>query len=144
MTIEAIRYSEASLKDLAEIRRFVRDASLRLGGMDDAISELVLAVNEAVTNIMIHGYREHAGYLEIAVSQSGEELIVYIRDESPSFDPNNVPEPDIARPLERRHPGGLGVHMMRNFVDEMIYSPSQNGVNELALVKRGAVGATSD
>jgi hypothetical protein len=34
--------------------------------------------------------------------------------------------------------------MMRNFVDEMIYSPSQNGVNELALVKQGAVGATSD
>jgi serine/threonine-protein kinase RsbW len=143
MTIEAIRYSEASLKDLAEIRRYVRDASLRLGGIDDAISEVVLAVNEAVTNVMIHGYREQAGHLEIAVCQSGEDLIVYIRDESPSFDPNSVPEPDIARPLERRHPGGMGIHMMRNFVDEMIYSPSQNGVNELAMVKRGVVRATS-
>jgi serine/threonine-protein kinase RsbW len=139
MMIEAVRYSDAELKDLVEIRRHIKQTSLGLGGMDDPVAELVLAVNEAITNILIHGYRQMPGRLEIAVSKTGEDLVVIVHDESPPFDPNNIPPPDIRLPLERRRAGGMGIHMMRSFVDEMNYHPAHNGVNELEMVKRGAI-----
>jgi anti-sigma regulatory factor (Ser/Thr protein kinase) len=145
MITESIHHAEARLSDLAEIRRFVKKTSLLMGCTNDAVSEIVLAANEAVTNILIHGYEGKPGCVELVVSRDGANLIVYLRDRSPSFDPNSFPAPDITLPLELRKPGGMGIHMMRNFVDEMIYHADADGVNELALVKRDAVKtSTSD
>ncbi|MGB3717389.1 MAG: ATP-binding protein [Candidatus Promineifilaceae bacterium] len=139
MITESVQYAEARLNDLAEIRRFVKNTSLKMGCANDAVSEIVLAANEAVTNILIYGYDRKPGCIEIDMCLEGADLIVYLRDRSPSFDPNSFPPPDITLPLELRKPGGMGIHMMRNFVDEMNYYEVADGVNELALVKRDAV-----
>lgn len=139
MTTESVQYAEARLSDLAEIRRYLKKTSLKMGCTTDAVSEIVLAANEAVTNIIIHGYDRKPGCVDITVCRDGVDLIVYLRDRSPSFNPNSYPPPDISLPLELRKPGGMGIHMIRNFVDEMNYHVDSDGVNELALVKRGAV-----
>lgn len=139
MISESVLYAEARLTDLAEIRRNLKKTSLMMGCTNDAVAEIVLAANEAVTNILIHGYDRKPGWVDIVVNRDGADLIVYLRDRSPSFDPNSFPPPDITLPLELRKPGGMGIHMMRNFVDEMIYHEGANGVNELALVKRDVV-----
>lgn len=138
MDTEPYTLSEANLSALVEIRSYVKSKALALGGIDDAVSELALAVNEAVTNIIIHGYGYRPGYIQISLSRHDNDLIVYLRDKAPPFDPNSVPPPDITIPLERRRPGGMGVHMMRSFTDEMRYSSNTNGMNELVLLKRGA------
>jgi anti-sigma regulatory factor (Ser/Thr protein kinase) len=145
MITKSVQYTKARLSDLAEIRRYVKKTALLMGCANDAVSEIVLAANEAVTNILIHGYDRKPGSVAIVVCRDGADLIVYLRDRSPSFDPNIYPPPDITLPLELRKPGGMGIHMMRNFVDEMIYHEDADGVNELALVKRDAVKtSTSD
>ncbi|HET6444090.1 MAG TPA: ATP-binding protein [candidate division Zixibacteria bacterium] len=139
MNTQTFTLSEASLGDLADIRDFVKKASLEMGGIEDAVSEIVLALNEAVTNVLIHGYGGNPGYVNIVLMRDGADLIIYLRDRALSFDPNTIPPPDIFVPLERRRPGGMGVHMMRNFTDEMHYQSDASGLNELKLVKRGAI-----
>lgn len=141
MTIQAERYPDAEVNDLVKIRRFVEKAASKIGGNGESVADVVLAVNEAITNIMIHGYRETPGCIEIVVRRTGNDLIVSIRDEAPLFNPSTVKSPDVTLPLEQRQPGGLGVHLMRNFVDEMIYRKTDDGNNELMLVKRGAIGS---
>jgi len=142
MTSESIRFSKTALSDLAEIRQFVKKKSLEYGSSGDAVSDLILAVNEAVTNIIIHGYGIKPGLVDVAIELDKVDIIVTLCDHAVPFDPNSVPSPDINIPLEKRRPDGMGVHMMRSFVDEMIYRRSASGANVLMLVQRGVVSAS--
>jgi len=55
-------------------------------------------------------------------------------DNGHPFDPTAAPEPDLSLPLERRRPGGLGIHLMRSMMDRVHYRRS-DGSNILRLEK---------
>ncbi len=64
-------------------------------------------------------------------------VMIRLRDLAPVFDPTRVPPPDLSVPLFDRQPGGLGIHLMRQSVDELRHRPRPGGGNELIMVKRG-------
>lgn len=131
-----VRYDTAQVRDLNDIREFLERAVLTLGGSQDDAGDLVLAVNEAVTNVMLHGYGGQPGPVSVGVEVEGDELRVILSDRAPLFDPTSVPPPDIHLPLEDRPLGGLGVHMMRQLTDELHYRVGNEGGNKLVFVKR--------
>ncbi len=133
-----IRHDTAQVRDLNDMRDFLEKAVLTLGGSDDDAGDLVLAVNEAVTNVLLHGYDGQPGPVTICVEVVSDDLRVVLTDSAPPFDPTRVPPPDIFLPLEDRPLGGLGVHMMRQLTDELLYRPLADG-NELVFVKRGVL-----
>ena len=133
-----IRHDTAQVRDLNDMRDFLEKAVLTLGGSDDDAGDLVLAVNEAVTNVLLHGYDGQPGPVTICVENVNDDLRVVLTDSAPPFDPTRVPPPDIFLPLEDRPLGGLGVHMMRQLTDELLYRPLADG-NELVFVKRGVL-----
>jgi serine/threonine-protein kinase RsbW len=130
--------SAATVRDLNDIREFLESAIQTLGGSEDVAGDLVLAVNEAVTNVMLHGYDDRPGIVSVSVEADGADIRVRLIDNAPLFNPTTVPPPDITRPLEERPLGGLGVHMMRQLTDDLSYSLTADGHNELLFVKRGA------
>jgi len=132
-------FTAVSQNDLPAIRAFVEKTAVSFGGTPDAISELVVSTNEAITNILNHGYHHHAGDIEMMVARQKDRLIIRLRDRAYPFDPTTVPKPDITQPLAERTPGGLGVHMMREFTDELSYRTTKNGENELIMIKYNAV-----
>ena len=132
-----MRYGTAQVRDLNDMREFLEQAVLALGGSDDDAGDLVLAVNEAVTNVLLHGYNSRPGPVSICVEVENDDLRVILADSAPPFDPTRVPPPDIFLPLEDRPLGGLGVHMMRQLTDALIYRALPDG-NELIFVKRVA------
>lgn len=124
---------------LAEVRAFVREAARgRLGSR--VIEDLVCAVDEAVTNVIVHGYHGASGPVQIDVGGDTETLEIRIADRAEPFDPTMAPEPDLSLPLERRPLGKMGVHLMREFADELRYAPRRGGGNEVTLVKRLPAG----
>ena len=135
----SLRYSGATVRDLNDIREFLENAILNLGGDEDVAGDLVLAVNEAVTNSLLHGYGEQPGTITVDVEADNGDLLVRLIDDAPLFDPTAVPPPDINRPLEDRPLGGLGVHMMRQLTDELSYRATDDKRNELTFVKRGVL-----
>ena len=137
-----IRHDTAQVRDLNDMRDFLEKAVLTLGGSDDDAGDLVLAVNEAVTNVLLHGYDGQPGPVTICVENVNDDLRVVLTDSAPPFDPTRVPPPDIFLPLEDRPLGGLGVHMMRQLTDELVYRALDDG-NELVFVKRGALTRTA-
>ncbi len=143
MNAATFHFKSAELPDLDDMRRFVEESAFKLGADEDAVGEMVLAVNEAVTNILLHGYRSRPGNVEIGVERQGNNLVVILRDHAPQYDPTSVPPPDLSLSLEERPLGGLGVHMMRQFTDELRYRVTDDGANELLFIKHAALPATS-
>ena len=113
----------AELGRLAEIRRFVRDVARREQATEEQIGDLVQAVDECVTNVIVHGYEGAEGTVDVAVVCRDDRLAISIRDGARTFDPTRVQTPDIDAPLERRRPGGMGVHLMRELTDEIAHHP---------------------
>jgi serine/threonine-protein kinase RsbW len=125
-----------SVHDLEEVRQFVERAALSLGGEPEAVGDMVVAVNEAVTNILVHGYGNQSGDLLLEVRCRDDVLQVCLEDQAPVFDPLKAPEPDVTLPLEQRPFGGVGVKMMRAFTDELRHEVTAAGGNRLTLKKR--------
>jgi serine/threonine-protein kinase RsbW len=101
------------------------------------ILDTQLAVEEAITNVIVHGYRQPGG--EIAVScRTGEDRVeVRIADAAPRFDPLSLTEPDLEGTAEERKIGGLGVYLIRQVMDEISYRYEDNK-NILILTKKRA------
>jgi len=127
----------AELENLAVMRNFVQKSVTALGVDPAVVSDLVLAADEAVTNVIVHGYQGRRGTIEIEVKQEAMDVLVHVRDDAPPFDPSSVPSPDLTRPLEERSPGGLGIYLIRQYVDEVIHHITPQGGNELILKTRG-------
>jgi serine/threonine-protein kinase RsbW len=129
----------AELKNLATIRQFVEETALALRVDSKAIPDIVQAVDEAATNIVVHGYFGQPGDIEIEIRPENNSLVVALRDQARSFDPTTVPPPDLTLPLEERPFGGMGVFLIRHFMDEINYRVPAQGGNELVLVKNAVV-----
>jgi serine/threonine-protein kinase RsbW len=128
--------ADAALDKLAEIRQFV-ESSARAHGMDNIlVSDLVLAVDEAATNIIVHGYKHHTGTIKVDVEVNSTAAIVRLRDRAPAFDPCSHLNMDLKAALEKDTPGGIGLHLINRSVDDISYRVPEDGGNELTLVKQ--------
>lgn len=124
--------------DLAMIERVTTalDAAMRACGFPDGrILELQLAVEEAIANVIVHGYGGAPGDVAVAIRATREAVEVRIEDRAPAFDPLSLPTPDREASLDERPIGGLGVFLIRQVVDEAVYRYA-DGRNILVLVKR--------
>jgi len=121
---------------IKQICAFVVEAA-EMAGLDDAAAfHCQLAVDEACTNIIEHGYEgEDKGQIEIVCHTSPELLKIDLRDQAPPFDVSQVPGPPPNPGLEDMRVGGLGVHFVKTVMDEVVYT-HENGTNSLLLVKR--------
>ena len=135
-TLTSISVS-ADVKNLAEIRQFVREELISHDLDPIVISDVVLAVDEAVTNIILHGYRGQLGIIKVILEIEDDRLIVRLRDQAPAYDPLNTPVPDSSVPLVQRPLGGLGVFLIKQLMDDVKHLISPQGGNELIMVKEG-------
>jgi anti-sigma regulatory factor (Ser/Thr protein kinase) len=126
----------AELRNLKAIRQFITETGANLGASQDAINPLIQAVDESVTNIIVHGYRGEAGQIDIHMGRERDVLVIRLRDQARHFDPTQIPPCDVTEPLEKRSSGGLGMHMIRHFADKVTYRITPEGENELTLRKR--------
>lgn len=131
----------AELENLGTIRRFVQQAAEALESDPAAIPDVLLAVDEATTNIIIHGYRGRPGLIELEVSRADDALVIRLHDHAAPFDPTEVPPPDLTLPLDQRPVGGMGIYLMQQLMDEVTYHTTPQGGNWLTMLKRGMLGA---
>jgi serine/threonine-protein kinase RsbW len=129
----------AELENLSVIRRFVQETLADLGVNHKVIADVILATDEAATNVIVHGYVDQPGLVEIALDRRGDALVITVRDQAAMFDPTGVPPPDLDLPLDQRTPGGMGVHLIRQLMDEVVYQTTPQGGNELTMIRKGVL-----
>ena len=130
----------AELENLAVIRHFVQESAAALGVDPAVISDVLLATDEAATNVIVHGYQGRSGTIELEVDREAMDVVIRVRDNAPPFDPTRALLPNLTRPLEERPLGGLGIYLIRQSVDQVIYRITPQGGNELILKKRITTG----
>lgn len=101
--------------------------------------DIQLAVEEACCNIIEHAYSSAGGRLHLRFEVKGPDVEVTLHDSGQPFDPAAIPTPDLERSLEERPIGGLGLHLMRQLMDEVSFDFAGDAGNTLAMVKRNAV-----
>ena len=125
-----------SLKNLEEISDYVTDYAKQAGLNETQVYAVQLAVDEASTNIIEHGYgQECPSRIDITCDVQEDGLKVVIYDDAEPFNPETVSEPEINVPLDEIKPRGLGIFLMRQMMDEVNYQSSSDTGNTLTMVK---------
>jgi len=121
---------------LLEVRDFVSDAARQFGFSEEDIANIVLAVDEACTNIIKHAYQYAPDKkIFIAILRNNGTFEVRIKDNGKIFDPEALKAPDLKRNLSHHRRGGLGVYLMRKLMDKVEYNFEAGNNNEVSLVK---------
>ena len=126
----------AEVREIERLNRLVR----QFGELHEIPSRTLYAVNlaldEVVTNVVLHGFDEAAGQ-EIAVRMEtvDGEFRSEVRDGGREFDPMSAPLPDLSAALHERTLGGLGIHLVRSLMDRVEYR-REDAKNVLTMRKR--------
>ncbi len=115
------------------VRQMVREASGLAGFDDNDIRDIVLVVDEALQNVIRHGYGGAGdGEIQVTIGTLDDSLVIDVRDWAPTVDPSTVKPRD----LDDVRPGGLGTHIIREIMDEAEFlTPPKDGGNLLRMVK---------
>jgi len=116
----------ADLEEIQRVSEMIEKCMKTHGWEDDALLDVQLAVEEAVTNTILHGYDGRSGTISIRIETSPHHISVEIADDAPAFDPLSVPDPDISGEIEDRQIGGLGIFLIRRVMDEVSYRYEKN------------------
>lgn len=126
-----------STENLAKVRSFIRETAYSLGVNQTIIDKVVLAVDEACSNIIRHAYRPPAnGNITVKLSVENEQLTITLIDQGVSFDPQTIQSLDMKQYLSEKRVGGLGIHLMRLLMDNVEYYTNTDGLNTLKLTKK--------
>jgi len=133
---------EANLKNLSVISSVVSEA-MEQAHIDAAIiPKVLLAVDEACTNIILYAHPERKGYIRLACWLNHDDFVISIEDKGKPFNPCAVSPPKLDVSLEERSVGGLGIYFMRTFMDEISYKYDPTTGNQLTMKKH--VGSRSE
>jgi len=125
-----------SLQNLEGICDYITNCASAAGLDESEVYAVQLAVDEATTNIIEHGYGEECqSRIDINCEVLKDGLKVVIYDDAQPFDPTSVPEPELNVGLDELKPRGLGIFLMRKMMDEIKYEPSSDKGNTLTMIK---------
>jgi serine/threonine-protein kinase RsbW len=110
---------------LDQIERISRDLEAfgkRNGLPPRLVSDVSLALDEVLTNIVSYAYDDAAAHqIVVRLAVSEDRLVVEVEDDGKPFDPLSVEEPDLAMAAEDRPVGGLGLSLVRRLMSELGY-----------------------
>ena len=100
------------------------------------LHQIELSAEEALSNIIRHGYGQNLGNIEISIKIIPESLIeIRIRDWGPPFNPLTYKrEPSLDVPVEEIKEGGLGIFFFTQLLDDVLYE-RDNTSNLLIFIK---------
>lgn len=103
------------------------------GFPDRTLLKIELACEEAIVNIISHAQTESLE-IEVQIVPKSHAAITFA-DAGPPFNPLEQSAPDLSLSLEERQPGGLGLFLIRQNMDELSYARKENR-NHFTMIKR--------
>ncbi len=92
-----------------------------------------LVIEEVLSNVVRHGFPDGGQHeISVRVAHDGEHIDICVQDDGVAFDPSGASTVDVDQPLEQRRVGGLGIHLVRQFVEHLEYQRLA-GRNDLKL-----------
>lgn len=113
----------AAKKDsLNEILEFVDSELEKVSAPMKVMTQMDVSIEEIFVNIASYAYSDNANAsAEIGVEASANQITVVFEDSGIPFDPLAKADPDITLSAEERGIGGLGIFMVKKFMDDVSY-----------------------
>ena len=125
-----------SIENLKGVRDFIRTSLKNHGIADLVVSEIVLALDEMCSNLMIHSHHcnpDEIFELHIYV-ENNKPLIFELIDDGTVFDINQFSEPALNNIIHEKRKGGLGIRLVKSIMDRIEYQ-NRSGRNVCRLIK---------
>jgi phosphoserine phosphatase RsbU/P len=114
-----------SAENLCRGREFIERWALFAGFDDTTVGQIVLACDEAASNVFRHGYDQHPGPLTFHAKVDDNFLTIRITDQARPVDPEKLKGRDLAD----LRPGGLGTFIIAHVFDAVEYQPLALGTS---------------
>jgi len=130
-------FLDGNVKELerlaAQVRRFRSAHSLS----EEVEFELNLVLEELFVNAIRHGGCEGMERCaRVRLGCEGERVAVEFSDRGEPFDPTQAPEADTESPLSERRAGGLGIHLVRSIMQDVVYRRADDW-NQVTMKRAG-------
>jgi serine/threonine-protein kinase RsbW len=123
-------------ENLSVIRDFVSEKALDAGLPMATVENIMLAVDEACTNIIKHAYKSSPeGKIILNIDYDEKKFTITIIDYGKSFEPNSVPLPNLQKYYREHKVGGLGIYLMKSLMDDVKYTSVPGKYNQVLLSK---------
>ena len=114
---------KSSTRNLSAVRDFVEDNAKKYVDDFKIVNQIVLSVDEACTNIIKHTFKFSENHnIEIGYLVSDNKFIIFLKYNGEKFDPNTKDAPDMKEYFAKYKVGGLGIPLMKKFMDKIEYS----------------------
>jgi anti-sigma regulatory factor (Ser/Thr protein kinase) len=125
----------ANVGAIASLREAAQTLARRAGFDEFRCLDVQLVLEEVAANVIEHACPGGRHTFWVRLARTGDTIEAVVEDEGPPFDPLSAPAFDPDTPLAQRRDGGLGIHLVRQLVDEIDYT-RRDGRNRLRLVLR--------
>ncbi|MGA1824452.1 MAG: ATP-binding protein [bacterium] len=123
----------ASAYELMNIRSIVLHTMNDLGCSVDDIHQSIIAVNEACSNVIRHAYKDDpGGEIIVEIAKQNHELLFRITDFADYVDPSKIKSRDISQ----LKPGGLGVYIIYQIMDDVRYKHRSDGIGNILEMRK--------
>lgn len=117
-------------------RAFIEKACRQVGIEDESCYDLQLAVDEALSNIIEHGYAGlEPGEIILRWQFNSQKLTITVMDYGHAFTPEEPERPDVEAIFQSGKQGGLGLFLIYHIMDRVSYRTTTEG-NILTLTKK--------
>ncbi|MCF7790972.1 MAG: ATP-binding protein [Victivallales bacterium] len=128
---EELKFSiKNNVEDLEEMNFTVKGFLEAYDVIDNTIFKVNLILEELVTNIIKYGFKGKAEVHDILIYLSLKkcegQIYIRIEDTGDEFNPLYAPAPETELPLENIKVGGLGLHLVKNIISNIVYQRFDN------------------
>jgi len=132
---ESIGDFDAADENLEKIRDFLRDRLIETPLAKKEITGLLLGVEEAISNVIRHGYLYGPGNIRLRIAHDRKRVTISMVDSGRPFTWPKKGSPDYQKMIETSRKGGLGLVLIERVCDDVDYRRTPTGDNELMLTK---------
>ena len=134
MELEPIHLSITSHpENLKGIRKVMKDIVSKTGLSKEDSGCIILAIDEACSNIIKHGYKnDYNQKIDLTITLETNLLTISIIDNGIGFDKTPIKTRDI----DEIKPGGLGIYIINQVMDQVEYTRTSEGFNKIKMVKK--------
>nr|WP_275900855.1 ATP-binding protein [Paenibacillus periandrae] len=111
-----------NLKELTRLEAWLASWAEQMSVDSKTLFQLNLVCDELVTNTILYGCQADVVHtIRISLKIDKDSIELTITDDGIAFDPLTLPSPDVQASVEERRIGGLGIHFVRESMDEVVY-----------------------
>ena len=108
--------------ELAGLREKLKEFCESRSLPQSCVFAVMLSLDELVTNIISYAWDDRLEHSISIRARCGEGIVeIEVGDDGKPFNPLDYAPPDLSSPIEERHIGGLGIHLIQTYMDEIAY-----------------------